>query len=119
MSRIRYVALLRGINVGGKNPIKMDALRACFEEAGFDDVVTYIASGNVVFSSSDPRTKTEATIDAMLEKAFGYRGPTVVLSATDFVAIMNEAPKGFGQSPDEYHSDVIFLKLPARPQEVL
>ena len=48
----RYVALLRGINVGGKNPIPMPALKACFEDDGFEDVRTYIQSGNVVFSTS-------------------------------------------------------------------
>jgi uncharacterized protein (DUF1697 family) len=47
----RYVALLRGINVGGKNPIKMTDLKACFEAEGFEDVATYIQSGNVVFTS--------------------------------------------------------------------
>ena len=48
-----YVALLRGINVGGKNLIRMPALKACFEENGFEDVSTYIQSGNVLFSSSE------------------------------------------------------------------
>jgi uncharacterized protein (DUF1697 family) len=48
----RYVALLRGINVGGNNLIKMTALKACFEEQGFDDVATFIASGNVLFTAS-------------------------------------------------------------------
>jgi uncharacterized protein (DUF1697 family) len=53
MSRVaRYVALLGGINVGGKNLIRMPALKACFEDAGFEDVTTYIQSGNVLFRSS-------------------------------------------------------------------
>jgi uncharacterized protein (DUF1697 family) len=47
----RYVALLRGINVGGKNLIPMPALRACFEREGFADLATYIQSGNVLFAS--------------------------------------------------------------------
>ena len=51
MSMPRYVALLRGINVGGNNLIKMTALKACFEEQGFADVVTYIQSGNVLFDA--------------------------------------------------------------------
>jgi uncharacterized protein (DUF1697 family) len=46
---VAYVALLRGINVGGKNLIKMPELKACFEVAGFQEVVTYIQSGNVLF----------------------------------------------------------------------
>jgi uncharacterized protein (DUF1697 family) len=47
-----YVALLRGINVGGNNIIKMTALKACFEAQGFTDVATYIQSGNVVFGAA-------------------------------------------------------------------
>jgi uncharacterized protein (DUF1697 family) len=53
MSIVQYLALLRGINVGGKNIIKMADLKACFESLGFSDVVTYIQSGNVLFKSAD------------------------------------------------------------------
>lgn len=119
MATKRYIALLRAVNVGGKNIIKMDALRTCLEEVGFSDVKTYIASGNVLFSSDVNFREVENTIDNSLKKSFGYRGPTVVLSATDFETILNEAPKDFGNEPDKYHSDVIFLKLPARADEVL
>lgn len=52
----RYVALLRGINVGGNNLIKMTALKACMEALGFEAVATYIASGNVLFGA--PNTTT-------------------------------------------------------------
>ena len=60
---VRYVALLRGINVGGKTLIKMADLKACFEELGFDQVSTYIASGNVLFDSGrTDAAKLEAKI---------------------------------------------------------
>ena len=49
----QYVALLRGINVGGKNLIKMVALKACFEAQGLRDVTTYIQSGNVLFTTDN------------------------------------------------------------------
>ena len=49
----QYVALLRGINVGGKNLIKMTELKICFEQQGFRDVTTYIQSGNVLFKSGE------------------------------------------------------------------
>ena len=53
MKVTQYVALLRGINVGGNNSIKMIALKACFEEMGFTDVATYIQSGNVLFTAKE------------------------------------------------------------------
>jgi uncharacterized protein (DUF1697 family) len=119
MAKTRYIALLRGINVGGKNIIKMAALRECLEKAGFLDVRTYIASGNVLFTSDDELLTVENSIDATLEQTFGYSGPTVVLSEKDFRTIVQEAPNGFGTQPNTYHSDVIFLKLPAEPSQVL
>jgi len=119
MVNTRYVALLRGINVGGNNVIKMSDLRECLQAADFKNISTYIASGNVIFESELSLPEVESTIDAALEKAFGYKGPTVVLSEKDFHTILNEAPKGFGAKPDIFHSDIIFLKLPAQPSQVL
>lgn len=119
MTTTRYIALLRGINVGGNNIIKMIDLRDCLEHSGFLNVRTYIASGNVLFSSQEKLLKVERTIDTALEAAFGYKGPTVVLAEQDFRTIIDDAPKGFGSQPDTYHSDVIFLKLPAHPRQVL
>ena len=109
----RYVALLRGINVGGKNLIKMPVLKACFEANGFEDVVTYIQSGNVVFAS--PETRAEGLtqrIEAMLAESFGYRATVVVRNRTQMRAIVHRAPKGFGDEPARYRYDVIFLKQP-------
>jgi uncharacterized protein (DUF1697 family) len=119
MATTRYIALLRGINVGGKNIITMDRLRACLEDAGFGNVRTYIASGNVLFTSDVGFKKVESIINKTLENAFDYRGPTVVLTATDFTTVVKEAPNGFGAEPDNYHSDVIFLKLPVKAEAVL
>lgn len=119
MTRTRYIALLRGINVGGNNIIKMADLRDSLEKAGFSNVTTYIASGNVLFESEKMLIEVERRIDLTLENRFGYKGPTVVLSKEDFSTVIREAPKGFGSQPDTYHSDVIFLKLPAHPKFVL
>lgn len=106
----RYVALLRGINVGGKNIIKMVDLRACFEEEGFEDVATYIQSGNVVFEA--PRTSMKALTDRvanMLDDRYGLDS-VVIRSATQMKKVVDTAPKGFGTKPDDYRYDVIFLK---------
>jgi uncharacterized protein (DUF1697 family) len=106
-----YVALLRGINVGGKNLIKMPALKACFEADGFDDVTTYIQSGNVLFSS--PETKAvelAGRIEATLSETFGYSATVVVRSRRQMRAIVARAPKGFGARPAKFRYDVIFLK---------
>ncbi len=70
---LRYIAFLRGINVGGKKIIKMEALAAAFTAAGFRRVKTYIASGNVFFdSSSKNRAALTKKIEKMLTATFGH-----------------------------------------------
>ena len=110
----RYVALLRGINVGGKNLIKMPALKACFEANGFEDVATYIQSGNVLFSSTGAKAAdlTER-IEEMLAETFGYEATVVVRSRTQMRAVVERAPKGFGAEPAKYRYDVDLPEGPA------
>jgi uncharacterized protein (DUF1697 family) len=109
----RYVALLRGINVGGANPILMADLRACFQEAGFGEVATYIQSGNVVFSSSerDAAVLTER-IERVLSATFAYEASVVLRSRAQMRAVVQRAPVRFGTEPERYRSDVLFLKAP-------
>jgi uncharacterized protein (DUF1697 family) len=108
-----YVALLRGINVGGKNLIKMVELKLCLEDAGFQDVHTYIQSGNVLFraAGSDQAKLTKEVEDA-LSKTFTYESLVVVRSRKQMKDIVTHAPKGFGLDPATYRYDVIFLKEP-------
>ena len=114
-----YVALLRGINVGGHNPVPMADLRAAFESAGFGAVRTYIQSGNVVFESAAPARSLEADIEAVLEQRFGYPMVVVVRSRAQMRAIVADAPEGFGRQPDTYHSDVMVLKAPLSSEQVM
>ncbi len=108
-----HVALLRGINVGGKNMIKMPALKACFEAGGFEDVVTYIQSGNVLFRSTGSGAALATRIERMLGKSFDhYKAWVVVRNRSQMRTIVEKAPKGFGKDPQDYLYDVIFLKEP-------
>ena len=100
-----YVALLRGINVGGKNLIRMPALKACFEENGFEDVSTYIQSGNVLFSTSGRAAELTDRIEAMLAEAFDYVPTVVVRSQRQMQGVVAGAPKGFGTQPAKYRYD--------------
>ncbi|MGA5463600.1 DUF1697 domain-containing protein [Mycobacterium sp. NPDC050041] len=112
MGMTRYVALLRGINVGGRNKISMADLRSAFESLEFEDVTTYIQSGNVLFCSDAPRASLESSIEGMLEARLGIPLVVVVRSHRQVRAVVHRAPAGFGEQPDTYHSDVVFLKPP-------
>ena len=103
------VALLRGINVGGKNRLRMKELIALFVDAGCDDVRTYIQSGNVVFRTG-PAVGEEISsiISASILSRFGYRVPVITRTAREFQEIVRANPfVKAGAEADKLH--VIFL----------
>jgi uncharacterized protein (DUF1697 family) len=108
----RGVALVRGINVGGRNVVSMADLRAVFEDAGYEGVQTYIQSGNVLFETDRPRAELEASIESLLDERFGRPVVVVVRSHRQLANIVTSAPDGFGTDRDTYLSDVVFLKAP-------
>jgi uncharacterized protein (DUF1697 family) len=119
MGTTRYVALLRGINVGGRNPVAMVDLRAAFEADGHKAVSTFIQSGNVIFESDASRDSLEDDLEAMLERRLGVPLVVVVRSHRQLRNVVDKAPAGFGEEPDAYHSDVIFLKAPLSSQQAM
>jgi uncharacterized protein (DUF1697 family) len=86
MAATQYVAFLRAINVGS-HLVKMTALKTIFESAGLADVSTFIASGNVIFSSAKAAAKLEPHIEAALQKALGYPVATMLRSVADVAAV--------------------------------
>lgn len=111
------VALLRGINVGGKNKLPMADLAAMFREAGCDDVRTYIQSGNVVFRAGPALAgDIPSLISASILDQFGYRIPVVTRTASEFREIVKANP--FSESGTEANKLlVLFLAdLPDRAQ---
>lgn len=113
MAQHRFVALLRGINVGGNNLVKMADLRAAFAALGFTDVATYIQSGNVLFTAgSAGKPRHVKAIEAALTATFDCGTPVVVVSAAELAAVVDEAPAGFGTQPATYRYDVVFVKEP-------
>ena len=108
----RYLVLLRGINVGGRNKVPMAALRELLESLGHTKVSTYIASGNVILSSD----RTAAEITRELEEALPGKFKldseliaVLVLTRAQLRAVVRDRPKGFGDKPDTYNSDAVFL----------
>lgn len=104
-----YVALLRGINVGGKNKIDMKLLKQAFEELGMSSVVTYINSGNIVFAN---HIHLEAQMAAILEETiynhFNLRIHLLIYSAEAFRKIAKAIPEQW-TNDSQMKSDVLFL----------
>jgi uncharacterized protein (DUF1697 family) len=102
---VRCIAFVRGINLGGHN-VKMDRLRALFEELGFGDVSTFIASGNVIFDCDDRDPDAlEDAIEAHLAQALGYDVPTFLRSDVEVarIAAFEPFPSVEARDGDTHH----------------
>jgi uncharacterized protein (DUF1697 family) len=111
---MRYVALLRGINVGGNALIKMAVLKAAFEACGMKDVSTFIASGNVLFEAAKA-----PKLEPRLTKILGLPVRLTLRTAGEMAAIVEEAPKGFGRMPENFRYNVWFIIPPLTPDEAI
>lgn len=114
-----YVALLRGINVGGNSPVDMRKLRTCFEALDYRNVRTYINSGNVIFQSTDIKTRSlEVTIEQALATQFSQSIRVVVHSLEEMQGIVTHIPKGWA-APIAQKCNIIFLRYTIDDPEIL
>lgn len=116
---MRYAALLRGINVGGRNKISMADLRGVFEDAGYAKVSTYIQSGNVAFEFGGAAKSLEADIEALLTEHLESPPVVVVRSHRQMQAVVDKAPAEFVARTEDHHRDVVFLKSPLTAQKAM
>jgi uncharacterized protein (DUF1697 family) len=109
----RYVALLRAINVGGRNVVKMDQLRRLFEKAGFSGVETFIASGNVIFEGGGKNdAAVEKTIETALRRALGFDVHTFVRTDAEIEKVAAHPPFPPLKMHDARALNIGFLKAP-------
>ena len=115
---MKFIALLRGINVGGKNKVSMLALKECFEGLGFSNVSTYINSGNVIFESSKTDVaKLVATCEEAIEKEFGFHVICSVITASKLHEALEHAPKWWNNG-DAIHN-ALFVIAPKKAEELM
>src|SRR3954452_5528043 len=112
-----YVALLRGVNLGSHNKVPMAALRAVVEGLGYDDVSTYIQSGNVVLTTKDGSAKVEKAIHGAIENEFGFDVVVVVRTAAQMKMVVNANPFT-KKAKDDGHLHVVFLAAKPKPDKV-
>jgi uncharacterized protein (DUF1697 family) len=117
---VKYVALLRGINVGGKKLMKMAEVRECLEGRDFQHVATYIQSGNVLFESSKSDV---AGLTAAMEKAltttFGHEVPVFLRSQAQLKKIVTQAPAAWKTGQRALRQNVAFLRPPLTAKRAL
>ena len=127
---MRYISLLRGINVSGQKLIKSDALRRLYESLDFGQVTTYVQSGNVIFTSSNGNThELEQQITQQIEKDMGWKVPVMVLTSDKLKRIIDNNPfvKDSSNNPAfmhvtflwflPQHYDLVSMKNKKQPEE--
>jgi uncharacterized protein (DUF1697 family) len=102
---MRCVALLRGVNVGGR-VVKMAEVKSCFEEAGFKAVVTILQSGNVLFTASGATARLKPRIEAALTDRFAYPARVLVYPLDELAAMVAQSP--FGDAGPGAHQYMVF-----------
>ena len=112
-----YIALLRGVNVGGNNKINMKELAAACREAGLENVQTYINSGNIVFNSANTAGEVRAAIELLINRRFGLNITAAVYSAAELADALAQAPAWWGSTKDAKHN-AIFVLAPTTAEEV-
>lgn len=106
----RYIALLRGINISGKNKIAMPELKTCFEQLGYEDVRTHLNSGNVIFSCQQEDTADMAKqINIKIQDRFRLNIPVFVIPQEKLSVILSKAPDWWGTEDKGIYDNLIFV----------
>ena len=114
-----FVALLRGVNVGGNNMISMSSLKKSFESMGFTGVVTYINSGNIIFKSKEADArKLEGKIEQMLSREYQLDSKVVLRSVAEMAQLVQSLPQHWGGDSD-WRYNVIFLRHTIDAEKIL
>jgi len=117
-----FISLLRGVNVGGHNKIKMDALRALYESLGLQDCRTYVQSGNVVFKSDSPAgegagghyiPQLATRIEDAIQRRFGFRPDAILRTASELRDVIARNP--FSKRRDMNPSKLLVAFLATHP----
>lgn len=114
----RYIALLRGINISGKNKIPMSQLKEGVAELDFLEVATHLNSGNVIFSSAIEDTNVlSRKIESMIKEKFNLDIPVFIVTQGELVEVLRNAPDWWGNDNKEIYDNIIFLMSPLSYEE--
>lgn len=116
---MKYIALLRGINISGKNKISMSELKSELEKNNYRNVSTYLNSGNVIFDSEiDNKEAIIKDIYEIIENKFNLEIPIFIMTAFELEDILINNPKWRGTDNKEIYDNLIFIIPPAKYEEV-
>ena len=115
----RYIALLRGINISGKNKISMPELKASLIDNGFSEVSTYLNSGNIIFSDDETDTIVLADkIKTLIQEKFSLDIPVFVITQSELKTLLIKAPDWWGTDNKDIYDNLIFAISPHKIETV-
>lgn len=115
----KYIVLLRGINISGKNKISMSELKIELEKLGYSNVITYLNSGNVILKSKIDDEKTITNdIYLMIKNKFNLEIPVYVITSLELKDILDNTPEWWGTDNKEIYDNIIFIIPPAKYSEI-
>ena len=116
---MKYIALLRGINISGKNKISMPELKQLLEENNYQNVSTYLNSGNIIFECNINNKQTIMNnIHTLIKTKFILDIPVYITTDKELEDILNNSPKWWGSSNKEIYDNLIFIIPPTKYEEV-
>ena len=116
---MKYIALLRGINISGKNKISMSELKAELENNKYQNVVTYLNSGNIIFESNINNKETiMKAIYKIIKNKFNLEIPVFIMTTTELEDVLNHNPDWWGTGSKEIYDNLIFIIPPTKYEEV-
>ena len=116
---MKYTALLRGINISGKNKISMPELKKLLEENNYQNVSTYLNSGNIIFECNiDNKETIMDNIHTLIKTKFLLDIPVYITTDKELETILNNSPKWWGSSNKEIYDNLIFIIPPTKYEEV-
>lgn len=115
---MKYIALLRGVNISGKNKIAMKELKSELENYVYLNVTTFLNSGNVIFNSNDNKENIANNIHLIIKNKFNLEIPIYITTSLELEDILNNNPNWWGTNNKEIYDNIIFIIPPTKYDEV-
>ena len=115
---MKYIVLLRGINISGKNKIAMSELKNSLESNYYSDVITYLNSGNVILNSDNSKEYIVNDIKTLIKKKFNLEIPVYVIEHLELKDILEHNPNWWGTNNKEIYDNIIFVMPPISSKDV-
>lgn len=116
---MKYIVLLRGVNISGKNRVSMSELKTEVESIGYKDVSTYLNSGNLILSTDKDRSVIMSEIKSILSSKFNIDTQVVIVSLSELESILSKSPSWWGTSDKSVYDNIIFLTEGTTTKEVI